>query len=113
MNISNFICKCCGECCTPIVDLRFSDKIKLWKAGYRKFSERDLYRPKPWSKSVMKRAWIGDKKYCIFFDHEKKSCKIYGLRPKVCREYPFVGGYDDLDDCKPKSSFDILRGKRL
>ena len=113
MNISNFKCKRCGECCTLIVDLRFPDKARLWKAGYRKFSERDPYRPKPWSKSVMRRERRGENKYCIFFDHENKACKIYDLRPKVCRDYPFVGGYTEVDDCKPKSSFDILRRKSL
>lgn len=27
--------------------------------------------------------------YCIFFDNDKKTCKIYNIRPADCRIFPF------------------------
>ena len=26
---------------------------------------------------------------CVFFDSERRSCKVYALRPRQCRTWPF------------------------
>ncbi len=32
---------------------------------------------------------------CIFFDTDKRLCKIYDVRPKQCRTFPFWGVFKD------------------
>ncbi len=40
-------------------------------------------------KSSLKEIKISKSYNCIFFDLDKKACKIYPVRPQQCRTFPF------------------------
>ena len=109
-----FACVRCGNCCkdpNTIVNLCYTDIIRikinldldldelLEIVGFYIFSD-DL------NEDVKKRliippleterglSFIGLLKSktgaCIFYDGEKKKCKIYSIRPNFCRSFPFT-----------------------
>ncbi|MBW2989753.1 YkgJ family cysteine cluster protein [Candidatus Woesearchaeota archaeon] len=76
-----FECTRCGECCRPPRLYAFDIK-RIKKIGYREedFSYRDNFG----------NSYIKEKKgWCMFLKKGKKaSCRIYGARPRICRQYP-------------------------
>ncbi len=102
------MCKRCGECCTsPRLSRKDIERIK--KAGYKE--EDFVYRDN------FGNAYMKEKNgYCIFLRRNKEgkwktSCLIYGIRPRVCREYPsrLING-----SCKPERlAFDDFIEKKM
>jgi len=84
MKLSN--CKRCGYCCTLRVRLSFIELLRILFKGYRK---KDFI-----IKDMMRRNCIKqfENKDCYFLikKNGKTACKIYDIRPKMCREYPGV-----------------------
>lgn len=109
-----FECVQCGNCCkdpNTIVNLCYTDILRIKKklnldldelleiVGFYIFAD-DL------NEDVKKRlvippleterglSFIGLLKSkteaCIFYDSEKKICKIYSIRPNFCRSFPFT-----------------------
>ena len=76
-----FNCKRCGKCCRLEPVLSLFEIIKIRLRGNKGFYERGI------DKYYMKMKEDGD---CFFLDRSNglASCKIYKIRPKMCREYP-------------------------
>jgi Fe-S-cluster containining protein len=82
---SNFKCYHCGYCCTQAVRLGEEDIINITNKGYAK---------KEFIDSTFFKGGISIKLvngFCYFLkiEHGLSSCKIYSIRPLVCRSYPF------------------------
>jgi len=96
--MKKFNCKCCGYCCTLIPKISFLEMLKIWVNGYKGFTTRDG------SGRRCIRIVAGD---CFFLERKGKfsSCKIYNLRPRVCRDYPY-GEKNNFGECSvDKRSF--------
>jgi len=108
-----FQCVNCGNCCTDkntIVNVTYKD-ILLIKNGLKLNIEESLetlgfyvFENPPTHEQLKKMvvppiktkgglAFVGLLKNnsggCVFYDYEKKRCKIYKLRPMICRTFPF------------------------
>jgi Fe-S-cluster containining protein len=108
-----FQCINCGNCCTnknTIVNVTYKD-ILLIKNGLKLTIDESLetlgfyvFEKPPTNEELKKMvvppiktegglAFVGLLKNnsggCIFYDYENKRCKIYKLRPKFCRTFPF------------------------
>ncbi|MHA1148902.1 MAG: YkgJ family cysteine cluster protein [Promethearchaeota archaeon] len=111
-----FKCTKCGNCCTDsntVINVTYKDILRI-KEGLRLTIDEIieilsfyLFKEPPTNDQLTKLvvppieteeglAFIGLrraklKKYsCYFFDTEKKTCKIYRLRPYFCRTFPFT-----------------------
>ncbi|MFH1641489.1 MAG: YkgJ family cysteine cluster protein [Nanoarchaeota archaeon] len=97
----NFKCKRCADCCRyTIVKLFKEDIDKIKQAGFAEefFLDYDCH--------INSFTLKSNDKGCVFLDQNK--CKIYSIRPKVCKLYPFVKK-DTVESCKPslfKNKFD-------
>lgn len=90
---SNFKCERCGDCCRYLtVKISKEDILAIRNKGFKGFFVFDAFI----KSDVLKRDDAG----CVFFDKEKCSCKIYDVRPSVCKGYPFVES-DEVESCKP------------
>lgn len=79
-----FRCQQCGLCCyTPgaglILEKEDFDKIAS-KVGKKKLKSLSRF-----DKALD--VWVL-KQPCPFYDHDRKGCKIYEIRPLTCRKYP-------------------------
>lgn len=79
-----FRCQECGLCCyTPgaglILEKEDFDKIAS-KVGKKKLKSLSRF-----DKALG--VWVL-KQPCPFYDHDRKGCKIYEIRPLTCRKYP-------------------------
>jgi Fe-S-cluster containining protein len=108
-----FQCVNCGNCCTDkntIVNVTYQD-ILLIKNGLKLNLDELLetlgffvFEKPPTNEELKKMvvppiktesglAFVGLLKNnsggCIFYDYEKKKCKIYKLRPRICKTFPF------------------------
>lgn len=75
-------CKRCGYCCTLIPKITFFEMLRIMLRGYFNFSEKDI----DGKRSI---KIIG--KDCYFLERKDNTtaCKIYSIRPKVCRNFPY------------------------
>ena len=108
-----FECIRCGNCCTDkntLVNLTYYDILRIkngldlniqeildsigFYISKEKVSAENLHKmviaPIETEKGL---AFIGllkkDNGSCYFYDHQKKKCLIYNLRPLFCRTFPF------------------------
>lgn len=87
----------CADCCKYLtVKLYKKDIEAIKRAGYDKdfFMEFDRHIRNP----VLK---VKDEN-CVFLSKKKGKyyCRIYNIRPKVCKLYPFVNS-NKVESCKP------------
>ena len=79
-----FKCERCGYCCTLRVRLSFLELLRIISRGYKKkdFAVKDMKK-----RNCIRQHENGD---CYFLVRKgrKTSCKIYDIRPKMCRAYP-------------------------
>lgn len=92
-----FKCKRCADCCKYLTIKLYKKDIKeIKRAGYAQdfFIEYDTHIKSP----IIK---IKNNK-CVFLSKKgnRYYCKIYKIRPKVCRLYPFVNE-NKIESCKP------------
>jgi len=85
-----FSCTGCGGCCTGEPGYVWVNKTEIQTiAQYlgldaEEFNRRYV-RQVGIRKSLIERA-NGD---CIFFDNQARSCRVYEVRPRQCRTWPF------------------------
>jgi len=72
-------CDRCAKCCSLRVRLSFFEYLRILLKGYTGFTEKDIKGRKCIKMPLGK---------CFFL--EGNECKIYPIRPKMCREYPGV-----------------------
>jgi Fe-S-cluster containining protein len=92
----NFSCKRCGECCRELIVKLYKKEIDdIKKAGFGK----DFFSYDPHIRSHVLKKTRGK---CIFLGKKEREfyCRIYEIRPRVCREYPFVNSLE-VENCKP------------
>ena len=87
----------CADCCKFLTVKLYKKDIKeIKRVGYDEefFMEFDTHIRSP----VVKLSEKG----CVFLNKkgDKYFCKIYPVRPKVCRQYPFVNS-NEIESCKP------------
>ncbi|MBN1215698.1 MAG: YkgJ family cysteine cluster protein [Candidatus Lokiarchaeota archaeon] len=116
-----FECENCGRCCIDketIVNITFFDIKRIYSK--LKLTIDELIHilgfyifDKPLSQDTLLKmvispiitekgfAFLGLRKlennYCFFFDKEEKKCRIYEIRPDICRIFPFSFEYKDKD----------------
>jgi Fe-S-cluster containining protein len=100
-------CEDCGECCLNTemilsendIDLIINNSgIILKKEEFVRRSLDGLYQI------------LNFEGHCIFLNNETKLCKIYEIRPKGCRFYPFIY---DLEKRKCKYDEECPRFKKF
>ena len=98
-----FKCDSCAECCKAFEVKLFREDIeRIKKAGHDGdfFLEPDMISRKP--DEYVLRKQDGQ---CVFLGKKKGKyfCRIYEIRPKICRKYPFFG--KKIKSCKPSELF--------
>jgi len=76
-----FSCKRCGYCCTLIPKITLAEKLRLMFHGYHGFTEKD-------AKGRLSMKMVDGDCFFLVRGETRTFCKIYPLRPKVCRDFP-------------------------
>ena len=108
-------CSHCGVCCEKTEMMLSNDDVeRLEKVGYskQKFIRYDRH---GFARLRNSRG------LCIFYNVEKRRCKIYGRRPSGCRIYPVIYSEKEgivVDElCPMKDTISILelrtKGKKV
>lgn len=87
--MKSFQCKRCGFCCQGESTVSLSEEEVLRIADFLHIS-KDVFL-KNYAKIVCK-GRIEMKTvngFCIFFDQEKRLCRIHPVKPDRCKEWPF------------------------
>jgi len=85
-----FTCSACGNCCTGApgfvwVSDEEIEQLAAWLAIDRAAFQHKFVRRVGQRQSLVEHA-NGD---CVFFDPQTRRCRVYRLRPKQCRTWPF------------------------
>jgi Fe-S-cluster containining protein len=84
--------KCPGWCCTyEIIQITKKDVQRLadhFGISYRR-AKRKFTRPDGRGMALKMQHHPHFKRICMNFDLKKKRCKVYEVRPEVCRGYPY------------------------
>lgn len=95
-------CRRCGLCCMLAVRLTDREIRQIRRLGYDDdyFLERDAT-----GKTILKLA----NGYCIFLklDEGVAKCRIYGYRPRKCRDYP------GKDECTLMRHYRIVEMEKI
>lgn len=96
-----FKCRNCGYCCTLLVLPSKAEIERIREAGYK---EEDFLETDPLGRKRMKMRNY----YCHFLGLHKGEtfCRIYDIRPKTCRDYPFFK--EGTAECMPPKMFDEM-----
>ena len=104
-------CSNCGTCCEETEMMLSNEDIdRISKAGYDNFYEMDS------DGYLILKNLPGDPPHCTFYDPERKTCKIYTIRPRGCRFYPMIFEVDShtciIDDyCPDHATFHIQKSE--
>lgn len=92
-----FICQQCGQCCKgyggTYVSLDHINTIAGF-IGVTPEAFIQQYCDQSGERYVLTRGKDG---FCIFFDHEKQ-CTIHGVKPYMCRAWPFIQSVIDFPE---------------
>lgn len=104
--------RCTGACCRnfsiPYSPFELREAYDAWRA---QTPQKTPYLDDIWLIAPMVRlvrtaaAEGGPMRYfyrCVHIDDATGNCQIYGIRPRMCREYPY-GGQCTFTDCSWKS----------
>lgn len=81
-----FTCQRCGNCCTQF------KRVRITKAELKQIAKRCSI---PWQqlRKFKKLEREGNNYYlkfpCMFLNPDK-SCRIYDIRPQICRDFPLL-----------------------
>lgn len=105
INPKTFTCNQCGECCKIVVKLSKEEINKIKNRGYKDFLVNDPI--KSGKNNCLKRI----NGICIFSTKKENKyyCKIYDIRPKICRLYPFINKNIKISSCNPKDVFPFYK----
>ncbi len=76
VNTCNGKCSRCGNCCTIGIPITKKEEVTI-----RNYIEKNNIKPE--------NLFEGDNfyAYCCFYDRKKHKCKIYDVRPEICRSF--------------------------
>lgn len=98
-------CRMCGACCRELVS------IQVYADDIEKIAQFLDMTPKSFESKHIKRVSLGKvlkrTRPCEFLDNSDR-CRIYEVRPEVCRRYPFLTG--DVVAEVVKSFLDPIKG---
>lgn len=90
-------CSNCGNCCTELIPLTITE-VKLIKAYVK---EKNI---KPYSDVFFKyENKHSTNLMCPFRDFDNKKCKIYEVRPKICRLFKCNKSLKEIETHKNKA----------
>jgi uncharacterized protein len=85
-----FTCTECGDCCTGAPGFVWvtKDEIEALAAAVRMEIDEfeNQYVRRIGGRKSLKELPNGD---CVFLDGEKRNCRVYSVRPRQCRTWPF------------------------
>jgi Fe-S-cluster containining protein len=85
-----FTCTECGDCCTGAPGFVWvtNDEIEALAAAVRMEIDdfENQYVRRVGVRKSLKELPNGD---CVFLDGEKRNCRVYSVRPRQCRTWPF------------------------
>lgn len=88
--MEKFVCQRCGECCRGESTVSLSDTEIQKIAQFLGLSIEDFFKNFIVLKGEKRKEMKIKDGYCIFFDQEKKLCKIHPVKPNKCKEWPFT-----------------------
>ena len=101
-----FGCRICGNCCT-------GEPGYVWVTAeeINAIAKAVHLSPSQFESSFVRRIEKGRKSLielpggdCVFFDHDKRRCKVYEVRPLQCRTWPFWKQNVDLPNSWRKTA---------
>jgi Fe-S-cluster containining protein len=85
-----FKCTACGDCCTGAPGYVWVNKEEIEAIAAEVGMEVAKFERKYVRKVGVRKSLVeyrnGD---CVFFDNETRKCKVYRVRPRQCRTWPF------------------------
>jgi|UniRef100_A0A7V4JRB3 Fe-S-cluster containining protein len=99
--MKKFKCKRCGSCCKGESTVSLSKKDILKIAQFLNLSEKDFLELYTVKKGKFRIEMKVKDEFCIFFDKEKRGCKIHPVKPEKCKEWPLVSAiFEDEENFK-------------
>ena len=88
-----FNCTQCGNCCTGAPGYVWVNKDEIVELA-KEVGETDIaeFERKYVRQVGIRKSLREDAQSdwdCVFFDPERRKCKVYGARPRQCRSWPF------------------------
>jgi Fe-S-cluster containining protein len=85
-----FECTGCGDCCTGAPGYVWVNREEIGNLAARIGMEPAEFESR-YVRNVGKRKSLNeyDNGDCVFFDGETRKCKVYEVRPRQCRTWPF------------------------
>ncbi len=80
-------CSRCGECCTPLLSITIEEYKKI-----KKYIKEN---------NIKSSKLLRNNNYyvrCCFYDFKEKKCKIYDVRPEVCKSFMCSSSYQKLGE---------------
>ncbi len=87
--MKNFQCKRCGACCRGESTVSLSDEEIQRMALFLGLSLEEVLQKYIVIKGEKRKEMRTLEGYCIFFDKEKRLCRIHPVKPERCKEWPF------------------------
>jgi Fe-S-cluster containining protein len=86
----HFQCTGCGDCCTGAPGYVWVNKAEIEALAELLKMDVDKFQKKYVRLIGIRKSLLefknGD---CVFFDNERRGCKVYDARPSQCRTWPF------------------------
>lgn len=85
-----FQCTGCGDCCTGAPGFVWVNQEEIDAIAAQIKMDVDEFERKYVRKIGVRRSLVEfDNGSCVFFDEEKRNCKVYEARPRQCRTWPW------------------------
>ena len=99
--MNKFECKRCGYCCKGESTVSLSKRDISRISQFLNLSEEDFLKLYTVKKGIFRIEMKVKDGFCIFFDKEKKLCKIHPVKPEKCKEWPLVSAiFEDEENFK-------------
>lgn len=85
-----FQCTQCGDCCTGAPGFVWVNQEEIDAIAAKINVPVDEFEKRYVRKIGVRRSLVEfDDGACVFFDTEKRNCKVYEARPRQCRTWPW------------------------
>jgi Fe-S-cluster containining protein len=85
-----FQCTGCGDCCTGAPGYVWVNKEEIAALAAEVGLDLDLFEERYVRQIGVRKSLVeyenGD---CVFFDNKTRKCRVYTVRPRQCRTWPF------------------------